>query len=39
VTAAAFSGLSRSGQIPADQAEAVMRELGIDPADTDPRAL
>jgi pyruvate dehydrogenase E1 component len=39
VTAAAFSGLSRSGQIPAAQAEAVMRELGIDPADTDPRAL
>jgi pyruvate dehydrogenase E1 component len=39
VAAAAFSGLSRSGQIPAADAEAVMRELGIDPADTDPRAL
>ena len=39
VTAAAFSGLSRSEQIPAAEAEAVMRELGIDPADTDPRAL
>ena len=39
IAAAVFSGLARSGHVPAAEAEAVMRELGIDPADTDPRAL
>jgi pyruvate dehydrogenase E1 component len=39
IAAAVFSGLARSGQITAADAEAVMRELGIDPADTDPLAL
>jgi pyruvate dehydrogenase E1 component len=39
ITAGAFSGLARTGQLPAAEAEAVMRELGIDPVDTDPLAL
>ncbi len=39
VAAAALSGLARAGGLAMTDAEAAIRELGIDPADTDPRAL
>ena len=39
IAAAAISGLARSGQIPAPEAQAAAKDLGIDPADPDPMAL
>jgi pyruvate dehydrogenase E1 component len=39
VAGAAFSGLARAGRIPVADAEAAIRELGVDPSDPDPLAL
>ena len=39
IAAAAISGLSRSGAVPAKRAAKALRELGIDPDKTDPLAL
>jgi pyruvate dehydrogenase E1 component len=39
IAAAAISGLQRSGKLAAAEAEAAIKELGIDPADPDPMAL
>ncbi|HEX7590927.1 MAG TPA: pyruvate dehydrogenase (acetyl-transferring), homodimeric type [Candidatus Limnocylindrales bacterium] len=39
IAAAAISGLVRAGQIAAADAEAMIEELGIDPADPDPMDL
>ena len=39
VAAATFSGLARSGRLESAQADAAIRELGLDASDPDPRAL
>jgi pyruvate dehydrogenase E1 component len=39
IAAAAFSGLARAGRISVADAEAAIRELGVDPSDPDPLAL
>jgi pyruvate dehydrogenase E1 component len=39
VAAAALSGLARTGRIPAVDAVAAMRELGVDPDSPDPLDL
>jgi pyruvate dehydrogenase E1 component len=39
IAAAALSGLARAGKVPAEEAQAAAKDLGIDPADPDPMAL
>jgi pyruvate dehydrogenase E1 component len=39
IAAAALVGLAREGRIPVAEAEATIRELGVDASDPDPMAL
>jgi pyruvate dehydrogenase E1 component len=39
IAAAAMAGLSRTGQIPAADAQAAIKDMGIDPSDPDPMDL